>query len=148
MRLSRRRFLAYATQQERFRRAHVAEDPQTDHPLQARIDAHGTTEIRIDHARWGKELRGHSLFVIAHAADGGILRRRIDAVDRNPAVLIDTVAGRACGNAGVERIEACTKLTFSLGARANAGWVKLATPLPGLFVLDRVGWQTVGLAAS
>jgi hypothetical protein len=29
----------------------------------------------------------------------------------------------------------------------RAGWVKLGRPVPGLFVLDRVGWQTVSQPA-
>jgi len=148
MRLSRRRFLAYATTQERFRRVHLPEIPQPDHPLHGRIDADGTIEIRIDHARWGRRLRGYSLLLVARGTDGEIQRRRIDVLDDKQTELIDTVAGSVCGSASVEAVEACTKLTFSVVARTSAAWIKLATPLPGLFVLDRAGWQTVDVTPT
>jgi len=30
----------------------------------------------------------------------------------------------------------------------RAGWVKLARPAPGLFVFDRIGWQTIDKSSN
>jgi LmbE family N-acetylglucosaminyl deacetylase len=143
MRLSRRRFVAYAQPQERFRRVPVPARPQPNHPLRARIGADGRVEVGIDHATWRDRLDRYSLFALLRSPDGEYLRRTIELTEAGAGSVIDSTTGAAAGAAMLQRTPALTTVTLSLGKPAADGWVKLARRVPGLFVLDRHGWQTV-----
>lgn len=143
MLLSRSRFLAFAQRREPFRMAAWPGAPNPHHPLRAEVDARGDLRVHIDHGRWRGSLRGLALFLVAQRANGEYLRCRI-SLGRAPAAdVCDTQAGRISGQATVERAAAQTVVTVTAIGDTLAGWIKLARPTPGLFVLDRIGWQTI-----
>lgn len=142
MLLSRKRFVAYAKLQEPFRLAAWPAAPSPDHPLRAEVDARGDLQVRVDHGRWRGSPRGLALFVVAQRASGESLRYRID-LGSGAAEVCDTQADRIAGQATVERTAAQTVVTVAAIGATLAGWVKLARPAPGLFVFDRIGWQSI-----
>jgi LmbE family N-acetylglucosaminyl deacetylase len=143
MLLSRSRFVAFAQRREPFRMAAWPGAPNPHHPLRAEVDARGDLRVHIDHGRWRGSLRGLALFLVAQRANGESLRCRINLGRAPAADVCDTQAGRISGQARVERAAAQTVVTVTAIGDTLAGWVKLARPAPGLFVLDRIGWQTI-----
>jgi len=144
MRLSRRRFLAYAGAHERYRTV-AGNGELAAHPLHARVDAN-TLRIRIDHARFGRSLAGQSLFVVAQSSSGDVLRGRVDLASAADEKMIDTASGRRLGRVQIDRSADATIVSFPLQSELGGAWIKLARPVPGLFVLDRFGWQGVATA--
>jgi hypothetical protein len=144
MRLSQRRFVAYARATEPFRIAALRGRADPQHPVQAAIDPAGRVDVRIDHARWGRRLNGLGLLVVAVRA-GDCLRWSIMPSGATGGEIIDTVAGCRIGSAVIERTAGETRLLLPAAAGIEAGWIKLARPQPGLFVLDRLGWQSLTL---
>lgn len=144
MRLSRRRFLAYAGAQERYR-AVTGNGELAAHPLHARVDA-GALRIRIDHARFGSSLTGQSLFVVGRNSSGDVLRARVDFSSAAAEDVIDTSSGRRLDRAQIDRTSDVTIVSIPVRPDLGGAWIKLARPVPGLFVLDRFGWQGVAAA--
>ena len=147
MHLSRRRFVAYARTVEPFRTAATPALPDPQHPLQATVRGDGTMQVRIDHARWGHRLRGHVLFGVVEQAQGSSRRWQVMLSGAGRAEVIDSVAGGSAGTAVIARMAGETDITLTIGSAA-ASWIKLARPQPGLFVLDRCGWQTAAISDS
>jgi len=147
MLLSRKRFVAYAQAEEPFRFVPWLAAPSPQHPLHARIDAHGDLRVRIDHSQWGRRLRGFSLFLVALPAGGGSLRYRIGVGSGAVADVRDMQGDRVAGDAQIDRSSAETVVTVRSIGGLRAGWVKLGRPVPGLFVLDRIGWQSIAQTA-
>jgi LmbE family N-acetylglucosaminyl deacetylase len=145
MRLSQRRFVAYARATEPFRFASIRGSADPQHPVRAALDAAGNLDVRIDHARWGRRLEGLVLYLVASRTSTETLRWKIALSGAEPVEIIDTVASRRIGTARIERTASETRLTLATGAGIEAGWIKLARPQPGLFVLDRFGWQSFSL---
>jgi LmbE family N-acetylglucosaminyl deacetylase len=143
MRLSRRRFVAYARAQEPYRTASIPGVPDPQHPVQADAGADGKLRIRIDHARWRHGLRGHALFLVLRCADGSSVRHRIMLSGPTRGEVVDTETNRNAGTAAIEAFATETDITLTKASDAIAGWIKLSRPQPGLFVLDRFGWQTI-----
>lgn len=142
MQLSRKRFVAYAKQRERFRAVleHAGADPQ--HPLRAeRIG--GDLCVRVDHNRWRGALRGLSLFVVAFNAAGTVVRFRITPLAGTDASIRDMVTGTDTGRARVRRTSAESVITLVGQGGLQRGWIKLGAAEPGLFVFDKIGWQTI-----
>ena len=145
MRLSERRFVAYARATEPFRVASTPPRPDAQHPVRAAIDPAGNLDVRIDHARWGRRLEGLVLYLVASRASAEALRWMIAPSAAARGEIIDTVTRRSIGVANIDRAASETRLVLAPGAGIEAGWIKLARPKPGLFVLDRFGWQPVTL---
>jgi LmbE family N-acetylglucosaminyl deacetylase len=141
MRLSGKRFLRYAGAVEIFRAttADAAESPQI--PLRARADNDGRLRIELDA---GSARRDSSLFVVM---DGGKYACRwLVPWKSGPTALpvFDAVQGKTVGAAQVER--AGKRVSLALDAEDvdwRLGFVKLARAAPGLWVLDRDGWQVI-----
>lgn len=148
MRLSRRRFVAYAREQETYRMPATPAAPDPRHPLQATVRRDGRMRVRIDRARWGRSLRGLALFVVAQPAQRASLRWQVNLSGAARADLFDAVARRSIGPVAVDTDGTETDVNLTIGTDMVAGWVKLARPRPGLLVLDRFGWQTVAVEAS
>jgi LmbE family N-acetylglucosaminyl deacetylase len=148
MRLSRRRFVAYARAQEPYRTASVpgVSDPQ--HPVHADLGADGKLRIRIDHARWRRGLRGHALFLVLRRADGSSARQRIMLSGPTRGDVVDTETNRNVGTASIDASAGETDIILTNVSDAIAGWSKLSRPEPGLFVLDRFGWQSIATRRS
>jgi LmbE family N-acetylglucosaminyl deacetylase len=147
MRLSERRFVAYARATEPFHVATLRGRPDPRHPVQAALDAAGNLDVRIDHSRCGARLRGLVVFLVAARADGDCLRRNIVLSGAARGEIIDTGARRRIGTVPIERGGSETRMTLPAGAGIDAAWIKLARPQPGLFVLDRFGWQSLAIPA-
>ncbi|HEY2396668.1 MAG TPA: PIG-L deacetylase family protein [Rudaea sp.] len=145
MRLSRRRFVAYARAIEPFRMAATPGVADPQHPVQATVRADGTMQVRIDHARWGRGMRGQMLFGVVQYAQGETRRWRVMLSGGGLADVLDTVARGSAGPARVARSAGETDISLTIGSAA-ACWIKLARPQPGLFVLDRCGWQTAAIS--
>jgi LmbE family N-acetylglucosaminyl deacetylase len=148
MLLSRKRFLAYAQLQEPFRMPVWPSAPSVHHPLRAELDAVSGLRVHIDHGRWRGSLRGLALFLAAQQADGEPLRYRVAMEAGDEANLIDTLSDRVVGGASILRTAAETVVTVPAIGEMQVCWVKLARPEPGLFVLDRIGWQAVSIGGT
>jgi LmbE family N-acetylglucosaminyl deacetylase len=147
MLLSRKRFVAYAQAEEPFRLVPWLAAPSPHHPLVAQLDSQGDLRVRIDHAEWGGSMRGLSLFLVAQRGGGDSLRYRIAVGAGSVADVRDMQGDHAASPAEINRTNAETVVTVRSIGSLRAGWVKLGRPVPGLFVLDRVGWQTVSQPA-
>ena len=128
MQFSRRRFLAFAGDQERFQSAATPARPKPEHPLQARIEDN-RLQVQIDLRRWGKRLHDE---VLHSVIDG-------DQVQRFSLPVGADQAHQRARNA--EKIDITIDLAPSKTYRQ--GFVKLARPEPGWRVFDRFGWQAV-----
>jgi len=139
MRLSRKRFLRYAQPREWYRwPAASAADPL--HPLSATLD-HGSLRIRIDRRRLRANLRGHAIFVALGRGDSAM--RCQASLDGEAVEVRDRLTG-AAAKGRIEGTAAEAVVTIAVPSSVSgAGYVKLARPGPGLFVLDRFGWQVV-----
>jgi hypothetical protein len=148
MRLSRRRFVAYARAQEPYRIASVPSEPDPQHPVQADVGADGNLRIRIDHSRWRHGLRGHALFLVLRRVDGSSVRRRIMLSGPARGDVVDTGTDSKVDMASIEPSRDETDIILTMLPDSVAGWIKLSRPEPGLFVLDRFGWQTIATRRS
>jgi LmbE family N-acetylglucosaminyl deacetylase len=148
MRLSRRRFVAYARAQEPYRTASVPGVPDTQHPVQADVGADGKLRVRIVHSRWRHGLRGHAVFLVLRRADRSSVRHRIMLSGAARGEVIDTETNRRVGTAAIDASASETDIILTNASDAIAGWIKLSRPQPGLFVLDRFGWQTIATRRS
>jgi LmbE family N-acetylglucosaminyl deacetylase len=148
MRLSRRRFVAYARAQEPYRTASVPSVPDPQHPVQADVGADGNLCVRIDHSRWRHGLRGHALFLVLRRVDGSSARRRIMLSGKTRGDVVDSETNRNVGTAAIDASAGETDIILTKAPDAIAGWIKLSRPQPGLFVLDRFGWQTIAIPRS
>jgi LmbE family N-acetylglucosaminyl deacetylase len=124
MRLSRRRFLRYATLPETYRPATPLPDLQ--HPLRASIGSDGSLWVYLDQARWKANLRGHILFVVLESGAGVILRYRL---------ALENLGDSADGPIAAMALPAASDLC--------SGYVKLVRLQPGWRVFDRYGWQQI-----
>lgn len=140
MRLSRRRFVAYARAREPFAAATSAADPT--HPLAAQLTA-GGGGVRIDRARFGQALRGHVLLLVAARSDAAPVLWRIELSGAAAGRVTDTSANRAIATVPIAQTAAETRVELPDAGQFRAAWIKLTRPQPGLFVLDRFGWQTI-----
>ena len=147
MRLSRRRFVAYARRQEPFGEAEATSAPQSDHPVSARIEA-GRLGVHIDRERFGDSLRGQALLVVALRSDGVRVQRRIDLQGAHSGRIVDTATNRPAGSVELDPNAAVLQLAMPVDGNWSAAWIKLSRTVPGLFVLDRFGWQTIDCGAS
>ncbi|MGA9333745.1 MAG: PIG-L deacetylase family protein [Rudaea sp.] len=146
MRLSRRRFLRYATRSEAYR---VIPARPHDNPrlaLHARLDADHRLHIEIEAKHWRGAARGNSVSVVAqfHADDA---LRLIFALPRQSgdAPIFDAIARREIGTARIRFNGDSISIDLPLprAGRFREGFVKLGRPQPGLWVLDHCGWQAV-----
>ncbi len=141
MRLSRRRFLAYATTVEVYRdQTSLAERP--DNLLQARFSAPGALELQVDLRRLRGSLASQHLLVLLERAQGANLRWRVSLANKRAAIL-DGSPGQVVGTVDWRRenYRQVATVPVPTGPPALAGYVKLARIRPSLFVLDRYQWQ-------
>jgi len=144
MLLSRKRFVAYAQLQEPFRLPAWPSAPNANHPLRAEVDAGGKLVVQIDRSRWKGSLRGHALFVVMQRHGEHPSCYKIPVTGAAVTDVLDARSGVVAGEAAIEgtATQTIVTATTALGS-ARGGWVKLGRPAPGLFVFDRVGWQTI-----
>jgi LmbE family N-acetylglucosaminyl deacetylase len=135
MALSRRRFVGYAREQEPFVAVAPVPVPDPRHPLQCRIAADGSLIVRIERSR--APHRDDTLFVVL---DGGesLLRASVRLAD-----LSERVRVRVKDEAATFTREGTNLVRMDAAIRAGSGWIKLGDASPGLFVLDRHGWQPI-----
>lgn len=148
MRLSSRRFLRYAQAGEYYRHQPPNTEPDPRHPLQARFDRTAGLRVRVDRQRWGKPLRNDGLFV----AGGNVTGPRLFVPLTGQAGQVqvrDTRSDRTPVNAVVQQSEQRLEILIpaTLLGSGDDVYVKLARPEPGLWVLDRFGWQPVSCDA-
>jgi hypothetical protein len=62
--------------------------------------------------------------------------------------VVDTETNRRVGTAAIDASAGETDIILTKAPDAIAGWIKLSRPQPGLFVLDRFGWQTIAIPRS
>ncbi len=143
MRLSRRRFLRYATLPEIYRPATARADPQ--HVLRARVDgaAGSSFFLAIEGLKGGE--RGTVLFVVIEYGDGSHLRWMI-----RPDASAEGAQVRDCITGDVRRTalvrHSASEWAIALPDRPvspRQGYVKRARPQPGWRVFDRYGWQII-----
>lgn len=148
MRLSQRRFLKYVRTEETYWSMATESVPYPDHPARATVH-HDTLDVQIDGRRWGRRLTGHDLFIVLESDTGVQCRWQVplgsrkqtipvfDAIVGAPAIAADqTRSGRRLG----------LRIALPSGFAVRNGWVKIAPPQPGLWVLDRYGWQVVAVS--
>lgn len=143
MRLSRKRFLRHVRPAEDFHALPPTAQELVPHPLRARADAQGRLHLEFDRRQWGASPRGMVWFVVF---DGASPRRLYVAWKSGATALpiIDSASGECVGDARVAHTEAGLALDLDTGASGwTQGFVKLARPVPGLWVFDRFGWQTI-----
>jgi len=143
MLLSRKRFVAYARLQEPFRLVPWPSVPNPHHPLRAEVDVSGDLQVHVDHGKWGGSLRGLALFLAGQRPDGEPVRRWFALTGPEASMVRDTLSDRIVGAARISRTGAETVVTVPAIRDLRFGWLKLARPAPGLFVFDRIGWQTI-----
>lgn len=141
MRLSGKRFLRYAGAVEIFRATTADAAENTQIPLRARADDDGRLRVELDASR----VRGNSsLFIVM---DGGkrACRWRVPWKFGSAALpVLDAAQGNTVGTAQVECAGKRVSLALDAeGAEWRLGFVKLARAVPGLWVLDRDGWQVI-----
>jgi LmbE family N-acetylglucosaminyl deacetylase len=139
MRLSRTRFLRYAQLREWYRwTAPAVED--ASHPLRAQL-RDGKLQIRIDRHRVKANWRGHVVLIALGQGDSAV-RWQIGWVGTDVEVR-DRLSGAVIrGRTETTVVEVVVTIPVPASV-SGAGYVKLARPEPGLFVLDRFGWQVV-----
>ena len=143
MLLSRKRFVAYARPQEPFRLVAWPAVASPHHPLRAEIDVRGDLQVHIDHDIWRGSLRGLALFLVAQRPDGEPLHYCVALTGSDALNVRDALADGVVGTARTSRTAGETLVTVPGTGDLRAGWIKLGRPVPGLFVLDRIGWQTI-----
>lgn len=144
MRLSRKRFLEFATRDEIYRAGAQSQSARSDHPLAVRIDDQGTLALHLD-IRGMRSISSRHLLLAIDAADGTALRWRIPLGNDAVVQIRDLASG---GNAGTvqwwrEDHLLRAELKLPLVAPLRLGFCKLAQNRAGLVVYDRYGWQTV-----
>jgi LmbE family N-acetylglucosaminyl deacetylase len=139
MRLSGRRFLAYAREQEIFSGVTVPAAPEAAHPLQSTVDASGHLDVHIDTRDLGGRLAKQSLFVVIERGTNAQAGFVMAFSGAGGVRLFDAASGRAVGEPIVGQRGDTT--TVHLPVQAGPGWMKIGAAVPGLFVLDRHGWQ-------
>jgi len=140
MRLSRNRFVRYAQLREWYRWS-ASSGANASHPLRAQL-RDGSLRIRIDRRRAGANLRRQVLSV-ALGQGSAALRRQAWWTGAGAIAVRDSVTGvMTAGNGETTAAEVVVTLPVPPSV-SGAGYVKLAPPQPGLFVLDRFGWQSV-----
>ena len=149
MLLSRKRFVAYARLQEPFRLPPWPAAANPHHPLRAEVDVRGDLNAHVDHGQWRGSMRGLALFVVAQRTNGESVRYRVALSGSDGASVRDArAADRVVGAARISRSDGETLVTVPAIGDLRAGWVKLGRPAPGLFVFDRIGWQTISGPAT
>ncbi len=143
MLLSRKRFVAYAQLQEPFRLVRWPSVPDPRHPLRAEVDAGGNLQVHVDHGQWGGSLRGLALFLVGQRPNGEAVRYCVALTGAEASTVRDALSDRAVGTGQIRRIARETLVTVPAIGDLRFGWLKLARPAPGLFVFDRIGWQTI-----
>ncbi|HET7064020.1 MAG TPA: PIG-L family deacetylase [Rudaea sp.] len=143
MLLSRKRFVAYARLQEPFRLVPWPSAPNPQHPLRAQVDASGDLQAHVDHDKWGGSLRGLALFLVGQRPNGEPVRHSVTLTGSEAGTVRDALSDRVVGAGRISRTAGETLVTVPKIGDLRFGWLKLARPAPGLFVFDRIGWQTI-----
>lgn len=142
MRLSRKRFLGFASRDERYR-VLGQEQVRGDHPLMISIDA-AHVELRVDMHRVRRVGSLHLLLAI-DAADGTPLRWRVPISADAEVQVFDLAADRNALSTRWQRDGGAlhTTLALPLSREPQIAFCKLAQNRAGLVVYDRYGWQAV-----
>jgi hypothetical protein len=99
--------------------------------------------VHVDHGQWGGSLRGLALFLVGQRPDGEPLRHCLALTGPEASTVRDTLSDRTVGAGRISRTGAETVVTVPAIGDLRFGWLKLARLAPGLFVFDRIGWQTI-----
>jgi LmbE family N-acetylglucosaminyl deacetylase len=134
MRLSRKRFIAFAKGPENYRAQTSPPTPRTHHPLHGHIDANRTLQLQFDTS----DLRGKP-------ADYHVLVL-IDVADPDNAILQRRIPIEGAGAPSNWRLTGSV-LEFSLPIQmegsAALAFAKLVRNHAGLVIYDRYGWQNL-----
>ena len=142
MRLSGRRFLAYARPTELFQEQLFPAQPDPTHPLRARLVGR-QLELRIDERIWG---RIHGLVRVVIAGSARCIRAEFSLPGKRGGIAVrDTAAGGTVGTATLERTadSLIARVVLPDIGTFRQGFVKVGRRDPGLRVFDRFGWQIV-----
>ena len=144
MRLSRKRFVEFATRDEIYRAGAQSQSARSDHPLAVRIDDQGMLALHLDIRRMRRISSMHLLLAI-DAADGMALRWRIPLGIDAMVQIRDLASGGNVGTAHWRREDHLlhAQVKLPLVAPLRLGFCKLAQNRAGLVVYDRYGWQIV-----
>jgi LmbE family N-acetylglucosaminyl deacetylase len=125
MRLSGRRFLAYARPIETFQNASIPARADDAHPLRARIEQ-GQLEIRIDQKIWGGVAKGSLRVILDAEANSFFTQFELPRRDEMSQPDLRIV-----------------RLPLPPLGAIRQGFVKLGRREPGLRIFDRFGWQAL-----
>lgn len=143
MRLSGRRFLAYARSTEMFERQPSPAQRDAVNPLRAHF-AERHLELRVDRRIWGERIHGVVRLVIA--GNARCIRAEFSLPPESGGIAVrDTAAGGTLGAAMLETTAdglVARVVLPDMGA-FRQGFVRLGRAEPGLRVFDRFGWQIV-----
>ena len=145
MQFSRRRFLAFAAERERFFALRADAAPEPAHPLQARLHD-GQLQVRLDLRRLERApARGDALFVALEGSDAS--ERLLVGADwhAEQVTLFDSVRQAPRAAVALRREPDALQLSIDLRSAGalRQGYVKFARREPGWRVFDRFGWQPV-----
>ncbi|HEX6832557.1 MAG TPA: PIG-L family deacetylase [Rudaea sp.] len=134
MRLSSRRFLAFARERETFDLAPTPPQPMPAHPITATV-----RDAQL-HVRLSPPVGSMLRVVLDGTAQR--LHCKIALRGRRDVAIVDSANGMPLGTATMADDRVVLPLPASLGA-LRQGFLKLGRAQAGLFVFDRSGWQVV-----
>lgn len=141
MRLSSKRFLRHAGPVEIFQIAAADAAANPHNPLHAHADSSGRLHVELDA---GQARRGLNLFVVMDGSKRSCRLLMAWKSGAGESLVFDATNGKPFGKARAERTGKRVSLTLDTGcADWRQGFVKLARPVPGLWVFDRQGWQVI-----
>jgi LmbE family N-acetylglucosaminyl deacetylase len=143
MRLSGRRFLAYARPTEMFDEAPSPTQPDATHPLRANLSGR-QLHLHVDRKIWGDTVRGLVRFVIAGSTR--CIRAEFSLPGKSNGIAVrDTATGGTVGTAMLETTpeKRSAHIVLPDVGAFRQGFVKLGRREPGVRVFDRFGWQIV-----
>lgn len=150
MRLSQRRFVRYARNEETFWTIATQPVPDPHHPIQTTRQA-DALQVKIIGRRWRRSLHGHDLFIVLEGNAGQYRRWQVPlGMRKKTTPVYDAVSGIPTMTAAVTGTGCNPELNIALPREFNlrSGWIKIARPQPDLWVLDRCGWQVIAPAST
>jgi hypothetical protein len=147
MRLSSRRFLAYARACEAFDDQQSPPLADPEHPLTATVSA-GRIDVRIHPRIWEKTPRRQATMrVVLDGASEKLRGTMTIPTDASDASIFNST-GAIVATAKFSQPDALTIEIPSQVGPLRQGFLKLGRAEPGIFVLDSFGWQAVSGDAS
>jgi LmbE family N-acetylglucosaminyl deacetylase len=149
MRLSRKRFLGFAGDVERFRAATQSTQVRDDHPLRTAISGNGELQLRLLTDRLSGTAAGAHVLILIDLADGSRLRWRLPVgAARQQVEIIDSRDDRVVSCVQWQEESGTLHAALALFSESSSllGYAKLVSARSGLVVFDRYGWQKIEIA--